>query len=384
MPKSKYPNQLDTSIEIPVVRDNVLEVGSDVINSLRSAIFNIEHVLGVNPQGAVGNSVANRLNTITDGNGNILKSALDTAGLLSGPVLDSDVSAVAAIQESKLKLNFPTRLLQSEISSLNSELNGILESISAISSTLMTHVNADAINRHKATAISVTEYTSVGSDLAVTNIIEGDVQDTFQKIYNNHINFTGENLDSDNRSHLSTQIYFDNTGISEITNSNILQTVIEDIANLENSSIIEHQDLMHSNGILRINKIVTSDNALYGEVLSENELATFTGSSGNSSATTLITFDIPVLLGDFQLEISDIITISDINDINDEINGDYEIAEINLSSDLLDVESIVIFGTLKTSSTSLTEIKTKIFFSSFIMCSKRRTLIDIFYDDAGL
>ena len=37
MPKSKYPNKLDTSIEIPAVRDNIVDVGSDVLNSIRSA-----------------------------------------------------------------------------------------------------------------------------------------------------------------------------------------------------------------------------------------------------------------------------------------------------------------------------------------------------------
>ncbi len=42
MAKSNYPDKLDTSIEIPVVRDNITEIGSDVLNSLRSAIFNIE------------------------------------------------------------------------------------------------------------------------------------------------------------------------------------------------------------------------------------------------------------------------------------------------------------------------------------------------------
>ena len=40
--KSNYPNQIDTNKEIPVVRDNITEISSDVINSLRSAIINIE------------------------------------------------------------------------------------------------------------------------------------------------------------------------------------------------------------------------------------------------------------------------------------------------------------------------------------------------------
>ena len=103
MPKSKYPGSLDTSVEIPVVRDNILEIGSDALNSLRSAIFQIERTLGINPQGATGNTVSDRISKSLDGNGNILKSALDRANILSGPISDSDVSKTAAIKESKLK-----------------------------------------------------------------------------------------------------------------------------------------------------------------------------------------------------------------------------------------------------------------------------------------
>ena len=75
MPKSNYPNKLDTSVEIPVIRDNITEIGSDVLNSLRSAIFNIEKALGINPQGATGNTVAARLSNALDENGNILQES---------------------------------------------------------------------------------------------------------------------------------------------------------------------------------------------------------------------------------------------------------------------------------------------------------------------
>ena len=119
MAKSNYPDKLDTSIEIPAVRDNIIEIGSDVLNSVRTAIFQIERTLGINPQGAVGNTVSDRLNKALDGNGNILKEALDRANVLSGPIVDGDVSKTAAINESKLRLNYPTQLLQDEISILD-------------------------------------------------------------------------------------------------------------------------------------------------------------------------------------------------------------------------------------------------------------------------
>ena len=33
MSKSKYPNKIDTSVEIPYVRNNILQMGSEAINS---------------------------------------------------------------------------------------------------------------------------------------------------------------------------------------------------------------------------------------------------------------------------------------------------------------------------------------------------------------
>ena len=155
MANSKYPNELDTSIEIPVVRDNITEIGSDVLNSLRSAIFNVERTLGVNPQGSAGQTVASRLNTALDENGNIKKDALALANVLSGPIIDSDVAVTAAIKESKLRLTFPTQLLQDEISMLSGELDLIEAQIGDLSATLSAHIHPSASNRHKAIAITV-------------------------------------------------------------------------------------------------------------------------------------------------------------------------------------------------------------------------------------
>ena len=80
MSKSKYPNKIDTSIEIPVVRDNVTQVTSEIFNSLRSAVLQIEKTLGINPNGSSSETVSSRLQKSLDDLGNIKKEAL----LLSG------------------------------------------------------------------------------------------------------------------------------------------------------------------------------------------------------------------------------------------------------------------------------------------------------------
>ena len=97
MSKSKYPNKIDTSIELPVVRDNVTQVTSEVFNSLRSAVIQIEKTLGMNPQGSPSGTVSSRLEKSLDLLGNIKKDALNLAGVLTGPISDKDVSQSAKI-----------------------------------------------------------------------------------------------------------------------------------------------------------------------------------------------------------------------------------------------------------------------------------------------
>ena len=84
MSKSKYPNKLDTSVEIPTVRDNITEIGSDVLNSMRSAIFQVEKTLGINPHGTSGSTVSSRMSKALDDSGNLKKEALDKVGVIYG------------------------------------------------------------------------------------------------------------------------------------------------------------------------------------------------------------------------------------------------------------------------------------------------------------
>jgi len=51
---SNYPNQIDTSTEIPAAIDNVTPVKGEVVNRLRDAILAIENELGVTPSGTYG------------------------------------------------------------------------------------------------------------------------------------------------------------------------------------------------------------------------------------------------------------------------------------------------------------------------------------------
>jgi hypothetical protein len=352
MPKSKYPQELDTSLEIPPARDNILEVGSDIINSLRSAIFNIERTLGINPQGAIGNTLAERLNHIIDGNGNLRSDALNLSNVLSGPIIDNDVSNVAAIQESKLKLNFPTILLQDEITVLNSQLEDIQNTLNEVSNEIAIHLNIHALNRHSSRAISVTSSIVDPGDVAVKSLEEGTVQSVLEDLFDNHINYTGIDISASNNSHDASQIYFNDENISDVASAANVQDAIDSLVTIAINSQTQHQKNQHSNGMLKIGNIDTSINSGVGNILSDDFEISFNKNDGLSTCYSTIIITTPFPLGDFTLEKSDIITISDPSDNSESYVGDYEIESFTVTGSNL--AEVIVFGYFSSDSTSTT------------------------------
>jgi hypothetical protein len=336
MTKSRYPQELDTSVEIPPVRDNITEIGSDVINSLRSAIFQIERTLGINPQGAAGNSLATRLSNVIDESGNILDSALDRANVLSGPIIDADVSRVAAIQESKLKLDFPTTLLQDEISIINNDLKNIIQSLEELSITLAIHLDPSATNRHTSLSISVAEANVVPGDVASLNLIAGTLQDTLEILYNSHINYSGVNVSALNNSHTASQLYFDNENTGDVIFSGSVQGAIEDLANVESAGFRNALLNLNSNGRIRTGSVTDGfEGNLTGSSLLLPTGVTYVQASGLSRTT--FTLDSAADIDEEILEY-DILTLS--GSINDADNKNYQIAStiLNGFGQLLAVE----------------------------------------------
>lgn len=351
MPKSKYPQSLDTSVQLPAVRDSVL---SEPINSLRSAIIQIERTLGVNPQGTAGNTVASRLNRIMDGNGNLLPEALTQAGLLSGPIGDSDISETAAISERKLNLNFPTQLLQDEISMLQSDIDSISSQIAEFSVKLASHLSADALNRHPATSISLTPTAATPSDTGTVDLESTEVQDAFEVLYNQHINYTGVGISSTNNSHTASQIYFDNSNVSGAISSENVQDAIEALSGSGASEKSIHQDVQHSNGILRVGKLETPSDDEISEVLASDISVSFTASDGDSSGTFTITLLDPVDLTNYELRPFDYVKIVDSTDTNGLFTGIFEIKDYTTTG--TNLNTIDVYGFAGSSSTVGTTI----------------------------
>src|ERR1019366_8693887 len=115
---SLYPVKIDSDVELPRIENNISELGGDAINALRDAVFNIENEVGIGGSGTAG-SIANRLGVSLDSLGNIKASALTALGLVVLPITNSQVSATAGIQESKLVLDHKTTDLFNLINSVN-------------------------------------------------------------------------------------------------------------------------------------------------------------------------------------------------------------------------------------------------------------------------
>lgn len=150
---SNFPSDFDDDVTLPRVDDDITEVGGDAINALRDAVFNIENEIGL---GGSGNktSIAARLGISIDNDGYVRASALTSLGLVALPITDSQVSATAAIKESKLALDYKTADLYNYIAQFNTHLNIALNYVDNIGFKLAPHLVGDTY-RHVFTHIDI-------------------------------------------------------------------------------------------------------------------------------------------------------------------------------------------------------------------------------------
>lgn len=355
MGKTKYPNQIDTPSELPIVRDNIYEIGSDAINSLRSAIIQIEKVLGINPQGASGLTVGQRISQSLDSSGNIKTEALTRAGIVYGPITNDQIASDAAINESKLKLNFPTFVLQSEISSISLLIKTLQFQVDEIAARLSSHLSTSALNRHKALSISTDLIDSTGSSIAIKGLDSSNAQDVFDSIFSSHINYTGQNISVSNNSHTANQIFFDNSNLSYITASNV-QDAIEEASEISSGIVNEHQRNLHSNGFLKYSEIYDSTYSEYGTIVAYDSTASIEKNTGNKPYFA-ISLDSPISTASYSIGIGDIVNIS-YNDVETE----YQIYQIIRDSFGSSIAGFNLFGTFPY---DLTNISIKVYLKKF-------------------
>lgn len=339
MPNSKYPNQIDTSAELPVVRNNINEIGADAINSIRSAIIQIEKVLGINPQGAVGNSVSTRISQSLDSSGNLTKEALERANVLFGQITNDNISKVAAIEESKLKLNIPTQILQSQVSSVSNLIDQIDEQIKELGVLFSVHINQSAQNRHPATAISVSAFSGSSSESFREITANTDVQSVLEDIISSHINYDGNSISENNNSHSADQIYFDNSNYTTIIPSDNVQGAIEDLAASSSVILKEYKNFNNSNGVIRKADIYDLEENSYGVLIASNVSVSILQEL-SSLKISRITLSSDIQRPIFDIKKSDFITI-----ISNEIPTTYQVHQVNYNlSDATLISSFDVFG----------------------------------------
>lgn len=231
MSKSSYPGQFDSDVELPRVDNNVTEIGGDAINSLRDAVFTIQRVLGLNPQGNT-KDLTTRVNQSLDANGDIKSSALSKRGLVTVPITNNIIGENAGILESKLNLDYSTAFLNGRITSNVNEIDAIRTSFNGFTAQTVNHFSGLG-NRHDGYMI----------DLVNPIRSSGDVE-TALNVVNNE--FTGH-VQSQTGAHRASGIAVNN----EFRNfeADDVQEALVELDVLSTGTAQDHQDTLHQNGI---------------------------------------------------------------------------------------------------------------------------------------
>lgn len=138
-----YPNEIDSDADIGRVDDNIVEIGGQIINQLRDAVFALETELGIAASGSA-DSVADRLDVSLNPDGTIKYSALNGIGLVSLPITNSQVGTNANISESKLNLIHSTSDLYTLIIGAKNLLNQYVVKTQELISNLIAHIGGSS------------------------------------------------------------------------------------------------------------------------------------------------------------------------------------------------------------------------------------------------
>lgn len=155
---SNFPQNYDDDTTLPVVNDNLTEIGGEAINALRDAVFNIEQNIGLGAAGTTP-SIAARLGLLINPDGTPNTSTITSLGLVTLPITNSQIIDNAGIPESKLHLDYRTLDLFNYIRDLSKDVNLALGWISVSGVKLEPHL-IGAIYRHDLSQIDVAETSS--------------------------------------------------------------------------------------------------------------------------------------------------------------------------------------------------------------------------------
>lgn len=275
---SNFPTSLDTDVELPPVFDNITEIGAEAINALRDAIFKIEEEIGLTTKGVTA-SLSDRLDVSLNPDGTLSAAGLLLAGVIFGPITNSMVSAVAAIDESKLNLNFSTTSLSTAISLIDIRVD-VLEAFQALHGYKIIDHIAGTDFKHKLSHIDVDLAIVINNVLGVarnnTNaqLLVKDLNDEFVAHVKADGTLTGT-IPPTNYAHVAAGIAL-NTG-----NFQSIPQTIDDVQKF--SEFVDTSSLLllgsrvqnfYSNGIPRSGRLDRMDLDGYAEDVVESTLCT--------------------------------------------------------------------------------------------------------------
>lgn len=244
MTDSRYPTVLDDDTTIARVDDNITEIGGDAINSLRSAVFNIEETLGINPQGTAAD-VSTRLSRSLNSDGTIKAAALAAIGLITLPIVNSMIATNAGIEESKLDLNYGTSWLKERYDEIYALIISTMDALAIDIGHLTAHVaHPSTYGRHRTSDIDG----YAGATYDGYNL-QGIVDDLNTRIINHITDAVA--------AHAASAISFNDSNLP-ITADNVQDAIRETSLYIEGATI-RHQDRQHSNGILQEQDVVYDD-----------------------------------------------------------------------------------------------------------------------------
>lgn len=230
---SSYPSELDTDLELPRIDSNVSEIGGDAINALRDAILAVETAVGANPQGDMV-SLAARINSVIDDNGNIRSGALSSRGLISLPITNSQIASSAGINESKLSLDYGTAALNARISSATTDIQSVRDSFLASVSSSAGHYSGLS-NRHDGYDIDLN-----------TPVRSSETLETALHLLDNALLAHEASTTAHSANNITVNNEFNNISASDV------QAAVQELDNkLVTGSISDHQDVLHENGTSR-------------------------------------------------------------------------------------------------------------------------------------
>jgi len=241
---TQYPGSVDTDASLPAVYDGVTEVNTSVFNSMRDAIVSIQRAIGVNPQGETS-SLVQRLSASLNDDGTLKASALLAAGLIALPIVNGQISASAAIEESKLDLDFATQNLQNQITSNDVDIANLQQAASSILNQFTQHWTGNSY-KHDSFDILLDKSSPASVPVNFEFLDSVNVGDAVLKL----IDILTDHTDADKvGAHAASNISVDASGFTTIpTSLDNVQDAISALDSARNYETLRHQDSMHANG----------------------------------------------------------------------------------------------------------------------------------------